>query len=48
MNQRRPIRLSTMEIVLIATLFGSLLLTFYQAWQEDQRRNAEIEHEHEH
>ncbi len=36
MNQKRRIRLSTMEIVLIATLVGSLLLSFLQAFQQER------------
>ena len=36
MNQRRRIRLSTMEIVLISTLIGSLLLSLLQAFQQER------------
>ncbi len=36
MNRRGRIRLSTMEIVLIATLLGSLLLSLLQARQEER------------
>jgi|GEM_PF-1255681 hypothetical protein len=36
MNQRRRIRLSTMEIVLIATLIGSLLLSLLQSFQQER------------
>jgi hypothetical protein len=52
MNQRRRIRLSTMEIVLIATLIGSLLLSLLQAFQQerllaasDKERNVSGEHQ---
>jgi hypothetical protein len=36
MNQRRRIRLSTMEIVLISTLIGSLLLSLLPAFQQER------------
>lgn len=37
MDRRGRIRLSTMEIVLICTLLGSLLLGLWQARQEEER-----------
>ncbi|MGH2515756.1 MAG: hypothetical protein ACRDHP_08880 [Ktedonobacterales bacterium] len=37
MERRGRIRLSTMEIVLICTLLGSLLLGLLQARQEEER-----------
>lgn len=37
MNQRGRIRLSTMEIVLIAALLGSLVLAMIQARQQELR-----------
>jgi hypothetical protein len=40
MNQRRRIRLSTMEIVLISTLIGSLLLSLLQAFQQERLLSA--------
>ncbi|MGO8947263.1 MAG: hypothetical protein ACLQUY_06300 [Ktedonobacterales bacterium] len=43
MNQSktpRRIRLSTMEIVLIATLIGSLLLSLLQAFQQERLLEA--------
>jgi hypothetical protein len=40
MSPRRRIRLSTMEIVLIATLIGSLLLSMLQAFQQERLREA--------
>ncbi len=36
MNRRGAIRLSTMEIVLIMALLGSLLLGLLQAFQQDR------------
>ena len=49
MNRRGRIRLSTMEIVLIATLLGSLLLGLLQARQEERHaqriREASDEHQ---
>ena len=36
MDKSGRIRLSTMEIVLIGTLLGSLLLGLWQAWQEER------------
>jgi hypothetical protein len=47
MEKRSGIRLSTMEIVLLATLVGSLALGMLQARQQEklQRRlDAEAEH----
>ena len=43
MNQRRRIRLSTMEIVLIATLIGSLLLSLLQAFQQERLPGSELQ-----
>ena len=40
MSQRKRIRLSTMEIVLIATLIGSLLLSMLQAFQQERLRET--------
>jgi hypothetical protein len=40
MSQRRRIRLSTMEIVLITTMIGSLLLSMLQAFQQERLREA--------
>ena len=37
MPARKPIRLSTMEIVLIGVLLGSLLLGLLQARRDEQR-----------
>ena len=49
MNRRGRIRLSTMEIVLIATLLSSLLLGLLQARQEErlqqEARGADGEHQ---
>jgi hypothetical protein len=41
MDRRGRIQLSTMEIVLIATLLGSLLLGLLQALQEERRAQRE-------
>jgi hypothetical protein len=41
MNNRFRIRLSTMEIILIGTLLGSLVLALLQARQEELRRRIE-------
>jgi hypothetical protein len=38
MNNSFRIRLSTMEIILIGTLLGSLLLALLQARQDERRR----------
>ena len=48
MDRRGRIRLSTMEIVLIGTLLGSLLLGLLQARQEERhaRRISEASDEH--
>lgn len=48
MDRRGRIRLSTMEIVLIATLIGSLLLGLLQARQEERsaRDTRDISGEH--
>ena len=42
MDQQGRIRLSTMEIVLIATMLGALLLGLLQAFAEEQTRRARI------
>lgn len=42
MDQRGRIRLSTMEIVLIGTLLGSLVLALFQAWQQDNQRQTRV------
>ena len=42
MDRRGRIRLSAMEIVLIATLLGSLVLGLLQAWREERLR-AELD-----
>ena len=51
MNQKRRIRLSTMEIVLIATLIGTLLLSLLQAFQQERllaadHRDRDVSGEH--
>ena len=43
MDRRGRIRLSTMEIVLICTLLGSLLLGLWQARQEERLAHREQE-----
>lgn len=50
MDRRGRIRLSTMEIVLICTLLGSLVLGLLQARQEERlaRRGHESLHDDEH
>lgn len=48
MDKQGRIRLSTMEIVLIATMLGTLLLALLQAFAEEQSRRARIESDHEH
>jgi hypothetical protein len=48
MNKQGRIRLSTMEIVLIATMLGALLLGLLQAFAEEQSRRASIESDREH
>ena len=42
MDQQGRIRLSTMEIVLIATMLGALLLGLLQAFAEERSRRARI------
>ena len=42
MDKQGRIRLSTMEIVLIATMLGALLLGLLQAFAEEQSRRARI------
>jgi hypothetical protein len=46
MDRRGRIRLSTMEIVLIATLVGSLLLGLLQARREERLREEHDASEH--
>jgi hypothetical protein len=41
MNQRGAIRMSTMEIVLIGALLGSLLLGLLQAFQHERLSRSE-------
>lgn len=48
MDRRGRIRLSTMEIVLIAALIGSLLLGLLQARQEERRQIEDHESAGEH
>ncbi|MGZ3583694.1 MAG: hypothetical protein ACXVCO_12085 [Ktedonobacterales bacterium] len=48
MNRRGRIRLSTMEIVLIGALIGSLLLGLLQARQEERRQIEDNEAAGEH
>ncbi len=43
-NQRSRIRVSTMEIVLIGVLVGSLILSLIQARREEEDRQAAHEH----
>ncbi len=44
MSQRGRIRLSTMEIVLIGVLIGSLILSLLQARHDEQESRREHEH----
>ncbi len=47
MEKRGGIRLSTMEIVLLVVLLGSLALGLLQAWQQEQlERVLNSGHEH--
>ncbi|HEX6542817.1 MAG TPA: hypothetical protein VF040_13760 [Ktedonobacterales bacterium] len=48
MDQQGRIRLSTMEIVLIATMLGTLLLGLLQAFVEERSRRARIEDNNQH
>jgi hypothetical protein len=48
MDKQGRIRLSTMEIVVIATMLGALLLGLLQAFAEEQSRRASIEANSEH
>ena len=48
MDKQGRIRLSTMEIVLIAAMLGTLLLGLLQAFVEERSRRASIEANHEH
>lgn len=41
MDRRGRIRLSTMEIVLIATLLGTLALSLWQALQQERQLRGE-------
>ncbi|HKB48825.1 MAG TPA: hypothetical protein VKC57_14075 [Ktedonobacterales bacterium] len=45
MDRSGRIRLSTMEIVLIATLVGSLVLGLLQARHEERRQRSQGEHQ---
>ena len=45
MDRSGRIRLSTMEIVLIATLVGSLVLGLLQARHEERRHGSQGEHQ---
>lgn len=42
MDQQGRIRLSTMEIILVATMLGALLLGLLQAFAEERSRRARI------
>jgi hypothetical protein len=44
MSQRGRIRLSTMEMVLIGVLVGSLILSLLQARHDEQESRREHEH----
>lgn len=44
MSQRGRIQLSTMEIVLIGMLLGSLILSLLQARHDEQESQREREH----
>lgn len=48
MDKQGRIRLSTMEIVLIATMLGALLLGLLQAFADEQSRRARLDTDHEH
>jgi hypothetical protein len=48
MDRQGHIRLSTMEIVLVAAMLGMLLLGLLQAFAEERSRRASIETNHEH
>ena len=48
MDKQGRIRLSTMEIVLIAAMLGTLLLGLLQAFAEERSRRLSIETNHEH
>ncbi len=46
MEKRTGVRLSTMEIILLATLIGAFALNLLQAWQQElleRRLSAEAE-----
>lgn len=43
MDRRGRIRLSTMEIVLIATLLGMLVLSLLQALQQERQLHGEYD-----
>jgi len=42
MDKQGRIRLSTMEIILVATMLGALLLGLLQAFAEERSRRARI------
>jgi hypothetical protein len=42
MDRQGRIRLSTMEIILVATMLGALLLGLLQAFAEEQARRARL------
>lgn len=48
MDKQGRIRLSTMEIFLIATMLGTLLLGLLQAFVEEQSRRARIQADNQH
>ena len=48
MDKQGRIRLSTMEIILVATMLGALLLGLLQAFAEERSRRLSIETNHEH
>jgi hypothetical protein len=48
MDKQGRIRLSTMEIILIAAMLGTLLLGLLQAFAEERSRRLSSETNHEH
>lgn len=48
MNQRAPIRLSTMEIALIGTLIAMLVLSLLQARHDERRLSGTSDRAHHH
>lgn len=48
MDKQGRIRLSTMEILLIATMLGALMLGLLQAFVDERSRRASIEANNEH